>query len=95
MPCRLSHDLYSRRLNAPIVSCFTITTITTICICRRARSERQSRIKAMQAREKKGVCKPQQCYNLFLHWVQLLSEEEKVILATEMAVIDKQECVIM
>ena len=63
-PCRLSPDLYSHRLNAPIVS---LSRSITICICRRARLERESRIKAMQAREKKGVCSTQQYYtSLFL-----------------------------
>jgi hypothetical protein len=53
-----------------------------VFICdRRAKAERESRRKAMQARAKKG----------------LLTEDEKLILATEEATHaeDKKECVVM
>lgn len=51
----------------------------------------------MRAREKKGVCNNQHCSIIYSYIrPQLLSEEEKVILATEMAAIDKRgECIIM
>ena len=51
----------------------------------------------MQAREKKGVCSLNNVIFCSYIRLQLLSEEEKVILATEVAAInsDKRECVIM
>ena len=52
----------------------------------------------MQARAKKGVCSNQQYYLIYSYIpLQLLSEEEKVILATELAATDKRDsdCVIM
>ena len=52
----------------------------------------------MQARAKKGVCSTLQYLYLDSYTqLQLLSEEEKVILANEMAAIGKRdsECVVM
>lgn len=49
----------------------------------------------MRVREKKGVCSFNNVIFYSYIRLQLLSEEEKVILAAEEAAIDKQECVIM
>ena len=51
----------------------------------------------MQARADKGVCSLNNAIFFSYIRLQLLSEEEKVILATEVAAIeqDKRECVIM
>lgn len=49
----------------------------------------------MQARAKKGVCSLNNVIFYSYIRLQLLSEEEKDILAAEEAAINKRECVIM
>jgi hypothetical protein len=49
----------------------------------------------MKAREKKGVCSLNNVIFYSYIRLQLLSDREKAILATELAAIDEEKCVIM